>query len=81
LKMKREYLEPLCRRRAEIIFDMALQRFNYPKDYRKLDEVRDWCKRQVQSYSSVEQEIIMEEIENCIRKYKCVLRDYQMSWW
>jgi len=77
--MKKEYLEPICRRRAEIIFMMALQRYNYPKDIRKLDEIREWCQKQMKGYNLREQEIMMKEIERYIRKYKDELRDYQMS--
>jgi len=77
--MKREYLEPICRRRAEIIFMMALQRYNYPKDIRRLDEIREWCQRQMKCYNPIEQEIMMEEIDRYIKKYKDELRDYQMS--
>jgi len=77
--MKREYLEPICRRRAEIIFMMALQRYNYPKDIRRLGEIREWCYRQMKCYNPVEQEIMMEEIDRYIKKYKDELRDYQMS--
>ena len=77
--MRREYLEPICKRRAEIIFSMALDRFKYPKDIRRLDEIREWCYKQMKCYNPVEQEIMKEEIEKYIVRYKEMLRDYQMS--
>jgi len=78
--MRREFLKPICERRATIIFETALERFNYPTDVDTLDEVRKFCYESLKGYNPVEVELMKNKIDELIMDYKNKIRDYSMSY-
>jgi len=78
--MRREFLKPICERRATIIFETALERFNYPTDIDTLDEVKKFCYESLKGYNPVEVELMKNKIDELIMDYKNKIRDYSMSY-
>ena len=78
--MKKKFLEAVCKNRARAIFTEAVERFNYPTDISKLEELKRYCHEQLKWYNPVETELMKEEINKLIAEYKNRMRDYAMSY-
>ncbi len=76
--MKKEYLKPLCERRATVIFEHALRAFNFPRTEERIEEMREHCEKQICSYNRQEQEIMRETLDRLFRDYKSEIQFYVM---
>jgi len=78
--MRKEFLKPICERRASIIFETALEHFNYPTDIERLEEVKEFCYKALRGYNPVEVELMKSKIDELLADYKNKIRDYSMSY-
>jgi len=78
--MEKRFLKPLCERRACIIFQTALERFNYPTNPENIEEIREFCYKMLKGYNPVETEIMKNKIDELVIDYKSRLRDYAMTY-
>ena len=78
--MEKRFLKPICEQRARIIFETALEHFNYPTDIERLEEVREFCYKAMRGYNPEEVELMKSKIDELLADYKNKIRDYSMSY-
>ncbi len=76
--MEKKYLQPLCEKCATRIFEEALRVFKFPRTEERIEEMREYCEKQICSYNPVEQEIMRKTLEKLFRDYKSEVLCYNM---
>jgi len=74
--MLKEYLEPLCKRRAEIIFQEALNFYGYPQTLEGINRLKEYCYARCQDYNHLERALIEEHLKKLLRDYISELLAY-----
>ena len=74
--MKVEYLEPLCRKRAEYIFQEALSLYGFPQTLEGINRMKEYCYARCEDFNHVEKALIEEHLKKLLRDYVSELLDY-----
>ncbi len=74
--MRREFLEPLCRKRAEYIFQEALNLYGYPRTLDGINRMKEYCYAKLEDFNHLEKALIEEELKKLLRDYVAELLDY-----
>jgi len=74
--MRREYLEPLCKRRAEIIFQEALNLYGYPQTLENINRMKEYCYARCEGYNHIEKALVEEHLKKLLQDYVAELLDY-----
>ena len=76
LLMRREYLEPICKERAEIIFQEALDLYSHPLTRDGVNRMQEYCYERLKGFNHIERALIEEHLKKLLRAYLSELHDY-----